>query len=101
MNILLEDFNAKVGKKDIFKPVTGIESLHEISNDTGVRIVNFTTSKNLTVKHTMFQQCSICKYTWMSPDRKPHKQSDHIMYLMADHSGQQIVILDTIRLWQI
>jgi hypothetical protein len=26
------DFNARVGKDDIFKPTTGDESLHEISN---------------------------------------------------------------------
>jgi exonuclease III len=47
MKILLGDFNAKVGREDIFKPTTGNESLHEISNDNGVRIVNFPTSKNL------------------------------------------------------
>jgi hypothetical protein len=35
--ILLGDFNAKVGKEDIFKPTIGNESLHEISNDNGVR----------------------------------------------------------------
>jgi exonuclease III len=31
--ILLGDFNAKVGKEDIFKPTIGNESLHKISND--------------------------------------------------------------------
>jgi hypothetical protein len=31
MNILLGDFNAKVGMEDIFKPTIGNESLHEIS----------------------------------------------------------------------
>jgi hypothetical protein len=35
MNILLGDFNAKVGREDIFKPTTGNESLHKISNDNG------------------------------------------------------------------
>jgi exonuclease III len=48
--ILLGDFNAKVGKEDIFKPTIGNESLHETSNDNGVRVVNFATSKNLVVK---------------------------------------------------
>jgi hypothetical protein len=33
MKILLEDFNAKVGREDVFKPTIGNESLHEISND--------------------------------------------------------------------
>jgi hypothetical protein len=32
MKILL-DFNAKLGREDIFKPTIGNESLHEISND--------------------------------------------------------------------
>jgi hypothetical protein len=33
MKILLGDFNAKVGREDIFKPTIGNESLHQISND--------------------------------------------------------------------
>jgi hypothetical protein len=33
MKILLGDFNAKVGSEDIFKPTSGNERLHEISND--------------------------------------------------------------------
>jgi hypothetical protein len=45
-------YNAKVGREDIFKPTTGNESSHEISNDNGVRVVNFATSKNLVVKST-------------------------------------------------
>jgi exonuclease III len=36
MRILLGDFNAKVGREDIFKPTIGNESLHEASNDTGL-----------------------------------------------------------------
>jgi hypothetical protein len=31
MQILLGDFNAKVGREDIFKPIIGNESLQEIS----------------------------------------------------------------------
>jgi hypothetical protein len=46
---LLGDFNAKVGKEDIFKPTTGNENLHKISNDNGVRLVNFATYKNLKI----------------------------------------------------
>jgi hypothetical protein len=36
IKILLRDFNAKVGREDIFKLTIGNESLHEISNDNGV-----------------------------------------------------------------
>jgi hypothetical protein len=52
MKILLEDFNAKVGREDIFKQAIGNGNLHEISNDNAVWIVNFTTFKNLTVPST-------------------------------------------------
>jgi hypothetical protein len=38
----------------IFKPTIRDESLHEISNDNGVTVVNFATSKNLTVQSTVF-----------------------------------------------
>jgi hypothetical protein len=48
MKILL-DINAKFGREDIFKSTIGNGSLHEISNDSGGTVVNFATSKNLTV----------------------------------------------------
>jgi len=54
MKILLGDFNAEVGKENIFKLTIGNESLHHDSSDNGVRIVNFATTKNLVVKTTMF-----------------------------------------------
>ena len=67
MKILL-DFNAKVGRENIFKPTIGNESLHQDSNDNGVRIVNFGTSKNLVVKSTMSPHRNIHKCTWTSRD---------------------------------
>jgi exonuclease III len=110
MNIVLGDVNAKVGKEDIFKPTYGNERLHEITNDNGVRVVNFATSKNLMVKSTMLPHRNIHKYTWTSPDGNTHNQFDNILirqvkafipvYLMSDHSGQQTVIWTTIRRWQ-
>jgi hypothetical protein len=53
---LIGDFNVKVGREGILKPIIGNESLHEASNDNGVRVVNFATSKNLSraqLFHTM------------------------------------------------
>jgi hypothetical protein len=77
--IVLGDFSVKVGREDIFKLTIGNESLHEISNDNGVRLVNVATSKNLRVKSTMFPHRSIHKYAWTSPDGKTHNQIDHIL----------------------
>jgi len=45
MELLLGDFNAKVGTENIFKPTIGNESLHQVSNDNGISVVNFATSK--------------------------------------------------------
>jgi hypothetical protein len=100
MKILLGDFNAKVGREDIFKPLIGNKNLPEISNNNGVRVVNFATSKNLIVKSMVFPHCNIHKCTLTSPNGKIHNDIDNILidrqrhqvYLMSDHSGQQIVI---------
>jgi hypothetical protein len=48
--ILLEDFNVKGGRENIFKPTVWNEGLNELSIDNGVRVVNFATSKHLTVR---------------------------------------------------
>jgi exonuclease III len=87
MKILLADFNSKVGREDIFKPTIWNESLHETSNDNGVRLVSFATSKNLTVKRTMVSHRNIHKYTWTSPDGKIHNQIDHILIDRRRHSS--------------
>jgi hypothetical protein len=74
MKMLLGDFNAKVGREDIFKPITWNESSHEINNDNGVRVVNYITSKNHTVKSTKFPHRNIHEVTLTSPDGRTHNQ---------------------------
>jgi hypothetical protein len=101
---LLGDFNAKVGKEDIFKLTTKNESVHTISNDNGVSIINFATSKNMIVKSTMIPHRNIHKFTWISPDEKTHSQIDHILIdrrqdssvLDVRFSGERTVILTII-----
>ena len=104
MKIILGDFNAKVARENIFKLTIGNKSLHQDSNDNGVRTANFATSKNSVLKSTMFPHRDIHKYTWTSPDGKTHNQIDHILidrrwlsiYLMYDLRGEPTVILITI-----
>jgi hypothetical protein len=64
----LGDFNAKIGRKNVFNTKIAKESSHKISNDNGVRVVNFATSKNLVVKSAMFPHRKIHKFTWTSPE---------------------------------
>jgi hypothetical protein len=74
-----EIFDTKVGREDIFEPKTGNESLHDISNDNGVKVLNLATSKNLIVKSTMFPHRNIYTFTWTSPDGKTCNQFNHIL----------------------
>jgi endonuclease/exonuclease/phosphatase family metal-dependent hydrolase len=87
MKMLLDDFNAKVGREDIFKLTIRNESSHQISKDNGVRVVNFGTSKHLVVKSTMFPHCNIQKCTRTSPEGKVHNQIDHILMDRRRHSN--------------
>jgi endonuclease/exonuclease/phosphatase family metal-dependent hydrolase len=84
MKILLGDFNAKVGREDIFKLTIGNVSLHD---DNGVSVLNFAISKNLTVKSTMFPHRNIHKFTSTSPHGKSHNQIDHILIDRTRHSN--------------
>jgi hypothetical protein len=52
-----------------------------------VKLVNFATSKNLTVKRTMLLHCNIHKFTWPSPDGKTHNQIDYILKDQRCHSS--------------
>jgi hypothetical protein len=78
MKIQLGDFNAKVGREDISKLTIGNESLHKISNDNGVRLVNFATSKNLSQKYDVPTSQHPQIYLDISRWENPH-QIDHIL----------------------
>jgi hypothetical protein len=70
-------------------PTIRSESLHEISNDNGVTVVNFTTSTNLITKSTKSPHCNIHKYTQTSSDGKTHNPIDHIL---MDRRRQSTVV---------
>jgi endonuclease/exonuclease/phosphatase family metal-dependent hydrolase len=84
---LLGDFNAKIGREDIFKPIIGNESLHEASKDNGFRVVNSATSKNLIIKSTTFPRRDIHKHTCTSPASVTHNQIDHVLIDKRRHSN--------------
>jgi hypothetical protein len=91
MKNLLGEFNAKVGKENIFKPTFENESLHGISNNKLVKVVNFDTYKNRIVKTATFPHRDIHKFTWTSPDRKINNQIDHIFIDRRRHSSVLVV----------
>jgi hypothetical protein len=69
------------------KTTIGNEGLQAISNDNGISVVNFATSKNLIVKSTMFSHRKVHKYFWASPDEKTHNQIDNFLIDRQSHSS--------------
>jgi hypothetical protein len=66
--ILLADFSAKVGREEIFKSTIWNETSHEITNDNGVRIVNFAIHQILTVESRVFPLGNVHEFIWTSSD---------------------------------
>jgi hypothetical protein len=87
LKIVLGDLSGKLGKEDIIKSIIGNESLHEIINDNGVRLVNFATSQNFRVKSTMLPHHNIHKYIWRSTGGKTHNPIDYILVDRRSHSS--------------
>jgi len=78
IKIILGDFNAKVGKEDIYKPTTGNESLHNETNNNGIKMIQFAISKGFNVRSTTFPHKDIHRETWYSADSGTVNQIDHI-----------------------
>jgi hypothetical protein len=79
MNMVIRDFNAKIGKEEIYQDTVGRHNLHEKTNDNGQRVIYFAVSKDLVVSSTCFPHRDINKYTWTSPDGTTHNQIDHVL----------------------
>jgi exonuclease III len=79
VKLILGDFNAKVGRESEYRWTVGPNSLHNISNDSGVRLIDFAMSKNMTVSSTFFPHLDIHKRTWTLPDGNTHNQIDHVL----------------------
>lgn len=79
MKIILGDCNAKIGRENIYKNVTGGKSKHEISNENGKLLINFAMEQNLKIMSTYFDRKNIYKTTWISPDGNTANQIDHVI----------------------
>jgi hypothetical protein len=86
MKILLGDFDAKVGREDVFKPTIMNESSHKINDDNGVRVINFATSENL-VDTVLCFLIAAFRNALTSPEGKMHSQIDHVLIDRRWHSS--------------
>ena len=80
MLIILGDMNAQVGKEvAAFQGTIGRHSLHEESNDNGIRMATMATEYGLVIGGTLFPHKEKHKGTWLSPDGNTTNQIDHVM----------------------
>ncbi|XP_072387477.1 uncharacterized protein [Diabrotica undecimpunctata] len=95
MRILCGDFNAKISKEPSLYPTIGKHSLHNISNDNGLRLTETAAANNMLIKSTMFPHKDIHKQTWVSNDHITRNQIDHII-IDARH-GNNIIDVRSLR----
>ncbi|KAL4125800.1 hypothetical protein QTP88_010040 [Uroleucon formosanum] len=72
-------FNSQVGRETIYRPTIGSESIHDLSNGNGTRLVEFAIANGLIVSSSFFPRKNINKYTWTSPGGIYQSQIDHIL----------------------
>jgi hypothetical protein len=77
--VVLGDANAKLGKEDIYKEVSGKRTPHELTNINGEMPLEFAIGNNLTVMSTQFQHKRIHKGPWLAPDQSALNQIDHVL----------------------
>uniref|UniRef100_A0A2S2QZI6 Transposon TX1 uncharacterized protein n=1 Tax=Sipha flava TaxID=143950 RepID=A0A2S2QZI6_9HEMI len=73
------NFNTQIGRENLYRPIIELESLHLISNNNGMRIIHFATSKDLVVSSTFYSRKYIFKLTWISSDSKTKNQIYHVI----------------------
>ena len=87
VKIILGDLNAKIGKETEYRSIIGKNSLHNISNDNGLRLIYFAASRNMIISSTQFAHKNIHKQTWRSPDGITTNQIDHVLIDKRRASG--------------
>jgi len=77
--ITLGDFNAKLGKEQLYIYVIRRHSLHEVTNNNGLRLVQYATINNFKVLSTWYPRKDIHKGTWKIPGTNDINQIDNII----------------------
>ena len=79
VKIILGDFNAKVGKENMYKPTIVNESLHNETNNSDIKMVQFAVSKGLNVRRSTFLHKGLHRETWYSAGGRIANQIDRVL----------------------
>jgi len=77
--IILGDFNVKVGKDMNNRLLAGKYTLHNETNNNGLRLCQFAEMNNLLISSSIYEHKKIHKGTWKDPANKIINQIDHIL----------------------
>jgi hypothetical protein len=79
VKLVVGGVNGKVGRETIHQPTRGLHSLHESTNENGLRLVDFAACRQMAIKNTYFMHKRIHLQTWHSPDEQTFNQIDHCL----------------------
>lgn len=99
LRIILGDANAKIGKEDMWKIVADKHSLHEVTNDNGVRLLSFCEIAKPNVASTVSSQKHVHKGTWVAPNGVVKNQMDH--FLVDQKRKSSILDVPSLRILEV
>jgi hypothetical protein len=77
--VTLHDFNAKLGREQLYKDIIGRHSVNVVTKSNGLRLLQYATINNFKVLSTWFPRKDIHKGTWRIPGTNNTNQTDHIL----------------------
>jgi hypothetical protein len=73
------DAKAKYGQETVHQPTISKHSLHESTNENGLKLVDFAAGRQMGIKSTYFMHKRIHLQTWHTSDEHTFNQIDHCL----------------------
>jgi hypothetical protein len=74
------------GKQYLHKPTVGLYSLHDSTNENGLRLIDFAAGRQMAIKSTYFMHKQIHLETWHSPDGRTRNQIEEAVWEVATNT---------------
>ncbi|XP_058444164.1 uncharacterized protein LOC131425900 [Malaya genurostris] len=78
VKIIIGDLNVQVGQEEELRSTIGKFSTHQLTNENGLRLIDFGAFKNMAIRSTFFQHSLLYRYIRRSPPQT-ESQIDHVL----------------------